>query len=57
MHKRRCGEEGKNQRSAPPLGASTQFDQKRNFGEPSFMREIRSLWSRLSSLPKSEVGN
>jgi hypothetical protein len=57
MHKRRCGEEGKNQRSAPPLGASTQFDQKRNFGEPSFMREIRNLWSRLSSLPKSEVGN
>jgi len=28
------------QRSAQPLGASPQFDQKRNFGEPSFIREV-----------------
>jgi hypothetical protein len=26
--------------SAPPLGASAQFDQKRNFGEPNFIREV-----------------
>jgi hypothetical protein len=24
--------------SAPPLGASTQFDRKRNFGRPSFIK-------------------
>jgi hypothetical protein len=29
------------QKSAPPLGASTQFDRKRNFGRPSFIREDR----------------
>jgi hypothetical protein len=27
--------------SAPPLGASTQFDRKRNFGRHSFIRGVR----------------
>ena len=27
--------------SAPPLGASTQFDRKRNFGRPSFIQGVR----------------
>jgi UDP-N-acetyl-alpha-D-quinovosamine dehydrogenase len=29
------------QKLAQPLGANAQFDQKRNFGKPSFIREVR----------------
>jgi len=34
------------QKTAPPLGASTQFDQKRNFGRLGFIREVeeQGLW-------------
>jgi hypothetical protein len=32
--------ESRRQKSAQPLGASTQFDQKRNFGEHSFIRGV-----------------
>jgi len=28
--------------SAPPLGANTYFDRKRNFGRPSFIRGVRN---------------
>jgi hypothetical protein len=28
--------------SAPPLGASTQFNRKRNFGRPSFIQGVRN---------------
>jgi len=42
--KNRNGSEGSGLRcqvSAPPLGASTQFDRKRNFGRASFIQGFR----------------
>jgi EpsI family protein len=44
--------ETRRQKSAPPLGASVQFDQKRSFVRPSFIREVGS--QTLEGLTKSD---